>query len=63
MTGDSAEHYYVGADDCKKVTCQHKQEFPRSDDPHCIVHSLENWVQKNRSVAPGHERSKRGDGQ
>jgi hypothetical protein len=38
---DVPTHYYIGSDDCKKATCNERQEFPESDDPYCFHHSIE----------------------
>jgi len=35
--------YYIGSNDCKKWTCNQRQEFPMADDPYCVKHSLENF--------------------
>lgn len=34
---------YIGPNDCQKVTCNRRQEFPNGDDPYCIGHSFAAW--------------------
>jgi len=47
MSDGNTGHYYIGSDGCQKATCPRKQEFPSTDDPYCIIHSLESWAKQN----------------
>jgi len=35
--------YYIGPNDCRKVTCNKQQEWPEADDAYCLGHSLEHF--------------------
>jgi hypothetical protein len=52
---DGKVHFYVGDDDCKVASCPRKQEFPRAEDPYCLHHSLENWVEDNGTSTTGNQ--------
>lgn len=51
---ESFAHYYIGPEDCKKATCNQKQEFPRSDCPYCLVHSFEGWHNDTKDTDSDH---------
>lgn len=54
MVGETSErgtvHYYIGENDCKKATCNLKQEFPRAECPYCIFHAVEDFFSEESSA-------------
>ena len=37
------EYLYIGSDDCKKASCNRKQEFPNGPSEYCLFCGLDEW--------------------
>lgn len=40
----SLPRFYIGEDDCRKASCNYRQEFPEGDSPYCLIHALEEFM-------------------
>ena len=46
-------YLYIGKDDCKKASCNRKQEFPNGPSEYCLDHGLESFLDEQAANTGG----------